>query len=551
MDVIEAFVLNGTTHDVMILWENHKPLFKAADVGAILGIRHIRSSIEDFSEVHKVVATTHSLGGPQETTFLTKKGVYRLLMRSRKPAAEPFQNWIEDVVESIEETGKYELQIERANMANTIAEQVAIQIEAEAEKYKHQSHRFKHEALTKAYHLKNVVYIGFVVIDEASGRVKIKIGYTNNAASRFDSHKENFGMFYVFHMIEVQNCKDFETYLHNHKMIKPFRDNNFTYVDVASGNVTRHSNEIYYIDLAYVDKIINVADRNAYKFKGLDVEQAEQLLESRRDEIKDDYALATLQFNATLAQKAIIEASSSTVVNIPTSTEIPEILYMPDDRKVTVGRGPKIQIYNPETRQLVHTFACLVEPTRANNHVVSCSKPMIISAIKDGYVYKGFYWKNLARNLPDDTIQELPDADDVNNRRSTNIGYVAMLNLAKNRIERVFADIKTASADRQFTTLAAVSKAVNKGTKSGGHYFVMWDQCEKTLKDVYLTRDNLPPKAQRVNSIGVKQHHPVNNNIIREYSCIEDVIKELKIGREKLKEALKYNFVCKGFKWSL
>lgn len=55
MDVIEAFVLNGTTHDVTILWENHKPLFRASDVGAILGIRHIRSSIEDFSEIHKVV----------------------------------------------------------------------------------------------------------------------------------------------------------------------------------------------------------------------------------------------------------------------------------------------------------------------------------------------------------------------------------------------------------------------------------------------------------------------------------------------------------------
>ena len=50
-------------------------------------------SITDFDESEKrAVSTTDSTGRMQEVTFLTEKGLYKVLFRSRKPIAQKFQN---------------------------------------------------------------------------------------------------------------------------------------------------------------------------------------------------------------------------------------------------------------------------------------------------------------------------------------------------------------------------------------------------------------------------------------------------------------------------
>ncbi|CAB4004641.1 Hypothetical predicted protein [Paramuricea clavata] len=54
--------------------------------------------------------TPYDVRGGEEpnTVFITESGLYRLLMKSRLPIAEEFQDWIsEDVLPSIRKTGKY------------------------------------------------------------------------------------------------------------------------------------------------------------------------------------------------------------------------------------------------------------------------------------------------------------------------------------------------------------------------------------------------------------------------------------------------------------
>jgi prophage antirepressor-like protein len=51
----------------------------------------IRLVIRDFSDIEKVVHTMDTLGGSQQVTFLTEKGLYKVLFKSRKPIAEKFQ----------------------------------------------------------------------------------------------------------------------------------------------------------------------------------------------------------------------------------------------------------------------------------------------------------------------------------------------------------------------------------------------------------------------------------------------------------------------------
>jgi prophage antirepressor-like protein len=48
----------------------------------------------------------------QDVTFLTEKGLYKVLFRSRKPIAQKFQNWVCEVIKEIRLNGLYELQKE-------------------------------------------------------------------------------------------------------------------------------------------------------------------------------------------------------------------------------------------------------------------------------------------------------------------------------------------------------------------------------------------------------------------------------------------------------
>ena len=538
LSILEAFVLNDTKHEVNIIWEDDEPLIRATDIGKVLGIKHIHTSLDKFKSKHKVYRTVSSSGGPQETLHFTEAGLYKMLMISRKPIAESFQDWIEDVIKNIRKTGKYELDLQKADMEKTIQDKIEIALKAEALKNKFIEYQAKHDALIYANRNKNVVYFGYVELNEE--RVKIKIGSTDDISGRSKTHTDNFKTYYLFHVMETPLSERFEQFLHKHDMIKPFQDKTYTYLD--KNNIEHHTIEIYDIEKSYVNKILEVAKRNHIKFK--DVISIDKIITYNNQEIektKELSKVATLEYNTLVVKSAII---MDTLKNpIP----IQEPIYIQDTRKITVGRGPKIQIYDPETSKLIHTFSCLVEPTRENEFVPNCSKAMIQTAINTNILYKKYRWMRLDRELSDDHIQELPT--EISKTKTVNIGFIAMLNLDKTRVENVFPDILTATTNRQFKSDSAISKAIHKQTKSGGHYFMMWDDCEEELQEEYLSHDKLPEKPIRSNSVQINQLNAITGEIIKTYKCTEDVIKEFRISRKSLKNAIESNYVCKGFKW--
>jgi prophage antirepressor-like protein len=66
-----------------------------------LDIKFIIANIRDFDHDEKVLLQMQTLGGTQETTFLTEFGLYRLLGRSNKPVAKIFQKWVYNVIKEI------------------------------------------------------------------------------------------------------------------------------------------------------------------------------------------------------------------------------------------------------------------------------------------------------------------------------------------------------------------------------------------------------------------------------------------------------------------
>lgn len=76
--------------------------FKASDVGNVLGIVNIRTSIMNFDEDEKVVRTTYSSNsGNPDTIFLSSQGVYRLLYNSKKEVAKKFRKWAGNILDDI------------------------------------------------------------------------------------------------------------------------------------------------------------------------------------------------------------------------------------------------------------------------------------------------------------------------------------------------------------------------------------------------------------------------------------------------------------------
>lgn len=78
------------------------------DVGRILDLDNIRQALTRVRERDKGVIIADTPGGPQRLVTVNEPGLYRLIMLSRKPEAEAFQDWLfEEVLPTLRRTGRY------------------------------------------------------------------------------------------------------------------------------------------------------------------------------------------------------------------------------------------------------------------------------------------------------------------------------------------------------------------------------------------------------------------------------------------------------------
>ena len=69
-----------------------EPSFVAKDVLAVLDLD--RTATRKLDDDEKGVDSIHTPGGDQQVTTVTEPGLYKLVMRSRKPEAKAFQRWV-------------------------------------------------------------------------------------------------------------------------------------------------------------------------------------------------------------------------------------------------------------------------------------------------------------------------------------------------------------------------------------------------------------------------------------------------------------------------
>ena len=103
--------VNTQFGNIRAIEENGKAWFVGFDVTKALGYRNGRQAIIDHvKENHKIdgVVIRDTIGRNQKTVAVDEAGLYSLVLRSKLPKAEAFQEWVvSEVLPSIRNTGAY------------------------------------------------------------------------------------------------------------------------------------------------------------------------------------------------------------------------------------------------------------------------------------------------------------------------------------------------------------------------------------------------------------------------------------------------------------
>ena len=112
MAAIEIFK-NESFGEVRVAGTSDEPLFCLADICRVLEIKNVADCKSRLDQRGIVLTDTptynqHGAKVVQQLVYINEKNLYKVIMRSDKPQAEPFQDWVcEEVLPSIRKTGSY------------------------------------------------------------------------------------------------------------------------------------------------------------------------------------------------------------------------------------------------------------------------------------------------------------------------------------------------------------------------------------------------------------------------------------------------------------
>ena len=213
MEVVKAFNDNNLHTEIIIKGSYEEPLFRANDIGEILEMGNIRSTIQHFDNTEKRVHSMDTSTGPKQVTFLTEKGLYKVLFKSRKPIAERFQNWVCEVIKEIRLNGFYDLQKQLEKQ----------QIETELKIIKEKELEKEKILLSQYHNIGSIIYIIKVKTND-DGTYIIKLGESRDGITgRYNECKSKHKNILLLNCFQVDKSRNFERFLLGHKDINQSR----------------------------------------------------------------------------------------------------------------------------------------------------------------------------------------------------------------------------------------------------------------------------------------------------------------------------------------
>lgn len=534
MEIVKAFTSNNLHTDIIIKGDYNNPLFRANDIGTILEMSNIRANIQNFDETEKIIHNIETIGGIQQVTFLTEKGLYKVLFKSRKPIAEKFQNWVCEVIKEIRLNGLYDLQKEIDKKNNELQQLEDTKNKETEEKLKQQKILEREKILLKQYGtIGSIIYIVKVKSFE-NGQYIIKIGESRRGVlNRYNEHKSKYPECLLLECFSVNNSKDFESFIHNHENIR------LNKVNDLEGHETELELFLIGKNLSY-QTLINIINNNIKYFNNntnkleLENEQLKMLIDMNKNNndniliqelIKTVKQLTSRIDNLEKTNQIMVEKITSTQIKVSTGFNEP-----------LVTLGPRLQKIHPETLQLIKVYESVSEAMKENSDIKRSS---INKAVVENTIYRGFRWLFVDRELDPTIIHSCPPTKQT---KVQNLGYIAKLNNDKTEILNVYIDRKTAAQLNGYESSSALDNPVKNLTITKGYYYMLYDTCEEELKEEFENKHGVP----HLYKLGIGQYD-LNNNLIREFSCKYDCIKRLSMSDKRLKKALEEKKPYNGY----
>ena len=535
MDILKAFSLLGDEYPVNIQGTIENPLFKANDIGEILGLTQIRKNLLDYSSEEKVGILIPSKGGMQETTFLTEIGLYKIIMRSRKPIANKFQSWVINIIKEIRLTGMYKLKQEN---------------EIDKKLEKHRGELKLHQMLLKSYGRKNIVYICKLKDEEERpGFFIIKIGSTHDVKTRVSHLNTTYDISNAALLIDAFQCENYiqiENILHSHPDVEHLK---YTKKIKMDGTVSR---ETYIVNEELLQHLKNVIQQI----------QLENACSNEAKIAKYNYKRAVIEFEKEKFQhstqkeeKAQTLDSDSDVSESENEEEEKEgegenkIIYPVNYVKIRApsSNAPKVFQYSPDDlTNYIREFEC---PAEVERELEGISLGPLKRASLNNTIYKGYRWYfllNRAGPAPTEPIAETVK----NKNKSPDIKFIAMLDVKRTKILAVYSTQKEA-VDARNMKCNSFSRAIHQQTLSSGHYWNYFEDCSQEMQEEYLKTNKLPERHSSATGKQIQKLDPSTMKVLSVYNSKREIVKKYQTSYSKLNQLIRDNDneIYQGFIW--
>jgi prophage antirepressor-like protein len=101
--------------------------FVALDVARILGLNNTTMALRALAPDEKALNRIDTLGGPQRLNTISESGLYKLILRTDKPVARQFQDWVtRDVLPAIRKDGGYTIGQEKFATGEMTEEELVV-----------------------------------------------------------------------------------------------------------------------------------------------------------------------------------------------------------------------------------------------------------------------------------------------------------------------------------------------------------------------------------------------------------------------------------------
>jgi hypothetical protein len=425
----------------------------------------------------------------------------------------------------IEESNELKMQIEQQKTEFQLLEDKKTQeYNVKLEKQKSLE---REKILLKEYATAGALFYVIKVKTFDNGNYIVKIGESRRGVlDRYKEHKTKYDECLLLDCFAVSKSKDFETFIKEHEHIRGNR------VSDLSGHETELELFLIGKNLSY-QTLLNIINNNIKYFNNNDTNK----LELEIQQLKLMLEMKTTNNDNLLIQDLIktVKQMSSKIDNLETANkEILSKLNSMQTKTTTnfnqplVTVGPRLQKINPESMTIVKVYESVAECLKEYNFKVK--RPSIDKAVKENTVYNGFRWAFVDRNEDPNILHNITPTKET---KTQNLGYIAKLNKEKTEILNVYLDRKSAASFNGYTSSSALDTPVKNISLTNGHYYMLYDKCPEEAISNFEQQHGEPILYKD----GIGQFS-IENQLIKEFVCKYDCIKQLKMSDKTLAKAL-------------